>query len=197
MMARSKTVRKPSGYVSRKVFKPGYNQLLTLKMRFILGYYKKNIPKHATKPVLVKLLGKLESEIEPVPAVAIEIWLKRGTQSPHEFGVHLDMLYGVRINPEERTNSPPKVKLDCSVCMESLDSENFPAQKITSLCKHDPTICRHCLTQFLDAKIPNVAFDQVTCPLCPEVLPYDAVKMWACEQSFEQYELPVLIKIQN
>ena len=128
MMARSKAVRKPSGYVSRKVFKLGYNQLLTLKMRFILGYYKKNIPKHATKPVLVNLLGKLESEIEPVPAAAIELWLKKGTQSSHEFGVHLDMLYGVRVNPEERMNSPPKVKLDCSVARVP-DSENFPAHK--------------------------------------------------------------------
>lgn len=174
-----------------------YSQHQTPKMRFILGYYKKNIPKRASKAVLFKLLKKLESEIEAVPAAAIEIWLKKGTQPAHELRVLLNMMYGVKNDPEERTISPPQVKLECSVCMESLDSESFPAQKITSLCKHNPTVCRDCLTQFLSAKIPDVAFDQVTCPECPGVLPYDVVKMWASEESFEQYELPVLFEMLN
>ncbi len=76
---------------------------------------------------------------------------------------------------------------ECCVCMDTLVAELFPQQKITQICNHDPKVCQKCLSQSIDTQIPDVAWDQVKCPECPETLPYAVVKGWASPAAFERY----------
>lgn len=152
------------------------------KMSTVLKYYKKQFHPRATKYQLLRLFVKLEAEITDAEGAAIRQWLPE--YSTYDRVEHLmSQLNNVRgILP----------KLDCCVCMDSLDAELFPQQKITPLCNHEPTVCRSCLTKTIDTQVPEVAWDQVQCPECSETLPYDVVKEWASLEAFERYKTPLL-----
>lgn len=132
----------------------------------VLGYYKKHFPEKATKYQLLRLLVRLESEVTHSEGAAVGQYLDGvwSLKSEHALIAHLNNLRGIL---------PP---VECCVCMDTLGAELFPQQKITQLCNHDPTVCQNCLSQSIDTQIPDVAWDQVKCPECPETLPYDVVK---------------------
>jgi hypothetical protein len=166
-------------------------------MRDVLSYYSKRFGQKATKERLLKLLVKLEGEVSDAEHAAIHKWLSVGSTTTPNLrkllnttrGIATELDDGVKLSPPP----PPPPQIDCSVCMESQDAKNFPSQKITVLCNHEPTVCRTCLTQSIDSQIPEVAWDQVKCPECPETLPYDVVKDWASPEAFERYPFPNLI----
>jgi hypothetical protein len=145
-------------------------------MSNVLGYYKKQFRHKATKYQLLRLFFKLEADITDAERAAVHQWL-----SEHCTADHADVLIK-QLNDLRGILSP----IDCCVCMDSLDARLFPQQRITSLCNHEPTVCRSCLTQSIDSQIPDVAWDQVKCPECPEALPYDVVKEWASKDAFER-----------
>jgi hypothetical protein len=143
----------------------------------VLGYYKKRFREGATKYQLLRHLVKLEAEITQAESAAVGQWLGEDCsfEGEDELIAHLNDLRGIL---------PP---IDCCVCMDTLGAELFPQHKITELCNHAPTVCRNCLTQSIDTQIPDVAWDQLRCPECPETLPYDVVKEWASPAAFERY----------
>lgn len=146
-------------------------------MKYVLGYYKKDFREKATKHQLLRLLAKLESEVTHAESAAVGQYFDgvRSLESQLRLIARLNDLRGIL---------PP---VECCVCMDTLGAELFPQQKITQLCNHDPTVCQNCLSQSIDTQIPDVAWDQVKCPECPETLPYDVVKEWASPAAFERY----------
>jgi hypothetical protein len=84
----------------------------------------------------------------------------------------------------EELIAPHPRTMECNVCLENLELVQFPKNKITTSCEHEPTTCRNCICTSVNAQIPAVAWDQVKCPECSETLPYDKVKEWASEDDF-------------
>jgi hypothetical protein len=158
-------------------------------MSTLLEYYKKQFHPRATKYRLLKLFAKLEADITDAERAAIRQWLPE-----YSTNNHLKLLMS-QLN-EIRGILP---KLDCCVCMDSLEVELFSQQRITPLCDHEPTVCRSCIVKSIDAQIPEVSWDQIQCPECSETLSYDVVKEWALPEAFERYEAlrptPFIIKV--
>jgi hypothetical protein len=71
-------------------------------------------------------------------------------------------------------------------CVETLRSENFPSEKLTQECNHEPTVCNPCLTRSIDPQSPEVEWDQVKCPECSTVLHFEVVKRHASAHMFER-----------
>jgi hypothetical protein len=173
----------------KRIFRLKCSQHRAFKMRDVLSYYNKRFGQKATKERLLKLLVKLEGEVNDAEHSAIHQCLSSESTTNHVRKL-LNVARGVAAEQGDgnKLPPPPAPQVDCCVCMESLNAENFPEQKITALCSHEPTVCRTCLTQSLDSQIPDVAWDQVRCPECPETLPYDVVKDWASPEAFERYQ---------
>ena len=171
----------------KRIFGLKCTQHRVFKMRDVLGYYSKRFGQRATKERLLKLLVNLEDEVEAAEDNVIRQWLSVESSTSRNLANLLNATRGIQSGFPTHP-PPPQPQIDCSVCMESLDATAFPQTKITELCNHNPTVCRSCLSQSLDSQIPDVAWDQVRCPECPETLPYGRVKVWASAEAFERYQ---------
>ena len=90
-------------------------------------------------------------------------------------------------------NSLPVI--ECSVCMDELPSAEFRREKTTPSCIHPPTTCRNCLKKSIDAQIQETAWDQLSCPVCPERLSFEVVQEFASEEAFQRYEVFIVLGI--
>ena len=114
-----------------------------------------------------------EHELSQIERQALEVWL-RGGNGKEELG------------HEIADARDPTKQFDCDVCAETCMIKHRPQQHIAPSCRHEPTICRPCLTQDLDNQINNKPWDQIECTLCPERLPFDSVKAFASPAAFKK-----------
>jgi len=167
----------------------------------VLSYYKKPLKKGASKKVLLCLLGKLEYEVSGKEHEVIHNWLTAKKYSEGRLCRNLNSARGIKNEPEhpsvgsDSDDDQPlftQPLIECSACLQDLHHNNFPEQRITELCAHDPTTCKECVTRYVDTQIPILNWDQLQCPDCRVPLPYDVVKRWASSDAFEKYENPSL-----
>jgi hypothetical protein len=167
----------------------------------VLHYYKKPLKKGASKQLLLGLLGKLEREVSGEEYEVIHKWLTAKRYSEGRLRRNLNSARGIKNKPEDLgadsdlDDDQPlftRPLLECSACLQDLDQNNFPEQRITELCAHDPTTCKECVTRYVDTQIPILNWDQLQCPDCHVPLPYDVVKQWASADAFERYEIASL-----
>ncbi|KAK3941518.1 hypothetical protein QBC46DRAFT_258409 [Diplogelasinospora grovesii] len=77
----------------------------------------------------------------------------------------------------------------CSVCIDDKKISELPV-KITEACKHQATICKDCLKQWLQSSLESGGgWDRLKCPDCPELLKYADVKRYASRQTFDRYDV--------
>ena len=74
----------------------------------------------------------------------------------------------------------------CTVCCENLDTDNFPAHKVTSTCQHEPDICKTCLASSIATQFSNKIWDQVACPTCHARLSFHDIQEFATKDIFEK-----------
>jgi hypothetical protein len=177
------------------------SQHRAFKMRSLLRHFKKRFRLRATKRQLLGLLVILEGEVSNAEQAAIHKWLSiESSKYPllmrllHAAEIEAEQKAGHHVLKDELVDEDPNQQADCCVCMNSWNIEDFPEQKITELCNHSPTVCRGCLIQSIDSQIPDVSWDQVRCPECPEPLPYNVVKIWASQEVFERYGQKMIIR---
>ncbi|KUJ23217.1 uncharacterized protein LY89DRAFT_605984, partial [Mollisia scopiformis] len=189
---------KTKGHAARPklLFGLKHSQHRTAKMQHILNYYQKRVGVRATKKKLLTLLGALQKEVSSEEAAGIQEWLQSNSDSATALKFILDDITDVdtaktkgkaKVKSKakakfevEREPSPPRHALrECSVCFEELPEASFPEQKLTSTCNHEPTTCRTCLATAVTTQIADAAWDQISCPECPETLPYDVKSLLA------------------
>jgi len=185
----------------KRIFGLRCSQHRVFKIRDVLSHYKKRFRRRATKDRLLRLLANLEGEVSNAEQEAIHEWL---SVESSEYPLLVRLLYTAQSEEEkqavdgfsedESVDEDVNPQFDCCVCMNSSYIEDFPEQKITELCNHSPTVCRRCLIQSIDSQIPDVSWDQVRCPECPEPLPYTVVKIWASQEVFERYGQKMIIR---
>ena len=78
---------------------------------------------------------------------------------------------------------------DCIVCFETLSPQNISKRKITSSCKHEPDVCRSCLTTSISTQFNSKVWDQIDCPTCGQRLEFQDVKAFADSTVFGRSEL--------
>lgn len=75
----------------------------------------------------------------------------------------------------------------CSACIEDKKVTEMPT-RITQHCKHEATMCRDCLKQWLQAGITDGTWDRLKCPDCSELLGHQDVKRNASKETFDRYD---------
>ncbi|KAF8864894.1 hypothetical protein BDZ45DRAFT_581627 [Acephala macrosclerotiorum] len=187
------------GAFPKRIFGLKCSQHRAFNMQHILQYYQKRVGARATKERLLNLLISLEKQVTKAEAEGIQEWLKSNSPTAASLRFILDDAKDSKVNaktkvkaevkrklslglqspsPEIRSPFPPQVTKECCVCAEDLPESGFPEQKITSTCNHEPTTCRTCLSITIATQIPELAWDQLHCPECPETLPYDIVRTY-------------------
>jgi hypothetical protein len=161
-------------------------------MKEILDYYHKGVPRRATKIQLLQLLVQLEREVNKIEKVDIEDWLRgRFGNEPFANIFRSSMVAEAapvgNIRKQYLHREEWKLaSIECMTCVETLRLENFPSQKLTRECNHEPTVCNACLTRSIDLQIPEVEWDQVKCLECSTVVPFEVVKRHASAHMFER-----------
>jgi hypothetical protein len=76
----------------------------------------------------------------------------------------------------------------CSACIEDKKVTEMPI-RVTRRCKHEPTICKECLQQWLESGVADGAWETgLKCPDCSELLEHRDVKRYASKEVFERYD---------
>jgi len=163
-----------------------------IKMKEVLDYYRKSIPRRAAKIQLLQLFVQLEREVNEEDKINIADWFKGG------FGNEplADIIHSSRV---AEASLVPNIEnqyfvgeawkwhsIECLTCVETLRLEYFSSQKLTQECNHEPTVCNACLTRSIDLQIPEVEWDQVKCPECSTILLFEVVKRYASAHIFER-----------
>lgn len=76
---------------------------------------------------------------------------------------------------------------ECTVCMESFPQNNFSQRRITSNCQHAPDLCLQCLNTSITIQLDERPWNQLSCPLCPEILSFGDVQEFATKETFDRY----------
>ncbi len=155
------------------------------KIRKVLRYYEKRCGVRASKERTLTLLVALEEQVGDQDREVICEWLSSG-EPAEVFIKRLNQIRGIEEDSEhDLVKALPSLEKECSTCMESMDLPSFPTQRLTVSCQHEPTACRTCVAQSINIQIPEVAWDQVQCPECPETLSFDTIKALASSEAFE------------
>jgi len=85
----------------------------------------------------------------------------------------------------------------CLTCAEDLAPRNFPKKGLTAECNHEPTVCKDCLTRSIDIQISDVDWDQVQCPECSAILPFEVVKKYASPELFKRCAITPWISVED
>ncbi|KAE8453578.1 hypothetical protein EG329_010439 [Mollisiaceae sp. DMI_Dod_QoI] len=191
-VVKKKATKRYPGFPKR-IFGLKCSQHRAFKMQDILKYYQKRVGARASKERLLNLLVALEEQVSKEEAEGIQEWLESDSGSAASLRFILADARDVKVEPKREPSPEVPSLRECCVCAEDLPESSFPEQKITSTSNHEPTTCRTCLSTTLATQIPDVAWDQVKCPECPEALPYDVVKTWASADAFEIYDKKSLL----
>ena len=159
----------------KNIFGLKCSQHRNYKMLKVLRYYQRRCGARASKHTMLKYMRTLELQVTDEEFDIISKWL---------LGERPEKILQERLN-DARGIDDGSPKPECSVCLEAMRSRKFPKQKLSVACQHEPTVCRSCVTLSIDSQIPDVAWDRVTCPECPEALDFQTVKQWASEESFK------------
>ena len=85
-----------------------------------------------------------------------------------------------------RPTNPRAPSAQCPICTEQESLFNFPQRRITSTCTHRPNICLQCVSKSVQVQMEVKMWDQLVCPLCPELLTYSDMKAWANSDDFRR-----------
>jgi hypothetical protein len=200
-LTRSRTTVRAGEYerFPAEIFNQSCAQHEPSKMREILDHYRMPFSQGASKNHLLQHLLALQNRLQQTERATISKWLD---------GAYGQDSLATVLRRSERRNSPRSGERisnrlghlfsssspsslvstrECMICVEDLDLRQFPTEKVTAACNHNPTVCKGCLTKSINIQIPDVAWDQVKCPQCSVVLPFEVVKKYASPAEFERY----------
>lgn len=80
----------------------------------------------------------------------------------------------------------------CVICMEDLPVESFSIVRITNKCEHFQDACKECVAASISAQFESKMWDQLKCPLCPELLSHEEIQEHASPAIFEKYSTLLL-----
>lgn len=75
----------------------------------------------------------------------------------------------------------------CSTCIEDKKPGEM-ATRITSSCRHKPSVCKDCLQSWLETSVESGKWEKPKCPDCSEVLEWQDVKRHASKETFARYD---------
>lgn len=77
----------------------------------------------------------------------------------------------------------------CISCSEDLPLSDFSSSELTTSCNHSNNACTACVKQWIETKVADGSWDQITCLECDERMQYADIQRHADPQVFERYDL--------
>jgi hypothetical protein len=170
----------------------------------ILMYYNRRHAISATKKRLPTYLLTAEKTIPKGDKAAVQAWMNQWPEPCQRFSEFINRDDGTydaddseddmplanrkKSTPGSASTTITANTTECAVWMESLGLDSFPKHKTTPLCNHSPITCSSCLRQSIESEISDRPWDQIQCPDCPELLPFDSVKAIVSPEAFERYD---------
>ncbi|KAI1505249.1 hypothetical protein F5X99DRAFT_275730 [Biscogniauxia marginata] len=78
----------------------------------------------------------------------------------------------------------------CTVCDDDKMVSEMPRRRrITKDCKHEATVCKECVEQWITSSLEPITWDRLKCPECPQLLKFGDVRAFASKDTFERYDL--------
>lgn len=179
------TPRSPYEGVPSSIFGISRSRWSVDKAQEFPRYFGKRYVTKDRKPALLKKVALLEARVPYIETAEIQKWLnvRRGPSLR-------DRLDAVRRRTKDEPTEGEELfyqeRKECSVCMEPQWVKEFPSKKLEALCNHQPSVCSSCVTEHISSQISEIAWDQITCPECPQALSFEVIKAWASENAFEK-----------
>lgn len=180
------------------------------ELRQILRHHRRRLLVRDTKSALLDILINLEKRLSDQSRGNIESWMRQSRYYKPSFADFVkpegenDSDDDSQVSKRQKSSKKPERKasnnyiqdgtsmdvddgsrIDCTVCLESLLKNEFPKHKITTRC--EASTCSSCLTEAVESQISQKPWNQIECPECPELVPFEAVKEIVSEEAFERY----------
>ncbi|QIW95358.1 hypothetical protein AMS68_000876 [Peltaster fructicola] len=78
--------------------------------------------------------------------------------------------------------------MECTVCGDQKDKDDFPGKAPTTRCQHASRVCADCLDSWIASALNDHGIDGIKCPECPEKLAYADVQAVATAATFATYD---------
>ena len=85
-------------------------------------------------------------------------------------------------------------QIECAVCMETKNSSEFPADKITKECQHDVDVCDECLTESISSQFNGNIWNEIDCPSCGSRLAPEDVNRFGSHDVKNRYQVSRICK---
>lgn len=79
------------------------------------------------------------------------------------------------------------LEVECAVCTETKNTNEFPASKLTLNCLHPPSACSGCVSASVNVQFETTPSTHISCPECPHYLGMDEIRHYLTEQNFSRY----------
>ncbi|ERF74726.1 hypothetical protein EPUS_04895 [Endocarpon pusillum Z07020] len=88
-----------------------------------------------------------------------------------------------------------EIQFACTICLETLPLQAFPAVPITSAClpefhraADESFVCKSCINESISVQISTSRPDEINCPSCSQRMNHQDIKLWAEHEIFERYD---------
>ena len=143
----------------------------------VLDHYAEPYPEGASKPDLMKALHVLTQRQPITPRDKSRILHPRSRPTPLGLG---------NVDPSGVNEPSPTPGKLCTVCLESIETEQSPKRKLSSTCDHETTLCQSCLATWISTQLSSKIWDQISCPDCGAGLGHQDIKDFADEETFQR-----------
>ncbi|MCJ1397835.1 hypothetical protein MMC11_001031 [Xylographa trunciseda] len=126
---------------------------------------------------------RLEDEVK-----RLEVLLSRHDRSWLGFMSKILQARGNQIHDFLRDLGSGNQMIMCGICMDHIPKSRIPNSKITDRCDHATTACLECLSKSLSSQLDSTTWDRVSCPICPVVLGFEEVEMYASKDVTARYQ---------
>ena len=92
---------------------------------------------------------------------------------------------------QQRHDNPsnvPKITRTCIVCADDLPLERFSNVLATRGCRHENSVCRDCLQQWIETQLTTFGWEKIKCVQCQQYLQYEDVRRYATRETFNRYD---------
>ncbi|KAK6448156.1 hypothetical protein ACSS6W_003014 [Trichoderma asperelloides] len=84
------------------------------------------------------------------------------------------------------------MKIECIVCGDFKEPEDFSSSLITQECKHVPTTCLECLRSTLRSELERKHWEAIKCPQCSAIFKYQDIQKFADDETKRKYDTLII-----
>ena len=122
--------------------------------------------------------GPKQESIEP------SLNRRKSYYSPVANSILADFDFHAEAQDQPRPPTPSPRRIECVVCSETKDSQEFPQLPVSVSCSHETRTCSSCVSAAIRSDLESKLWTEICCPECEERLEYADVQRHGDEETF-------------